>query len=88
MWLLHQSLTRIIISVAAIKVFQIFSHGGTQAYLQSDEELTRELILMPKKKDFQYFQIDTNEIIHLLKPIYGTNDAGDYWGLTTNRQSG
>ena len=79
---LRQSSTRLIVSVAAVKGFRIFPHDVTQAYLQSDEKLTRQLFLRPKKGDLRYFQIDANETLHLFKPIYGTTDAGDYWGVT------
>lgn len=47
---LQQSSTRIIISVAAIKGFRIFSHDVTQAYLQIEEKLTRKGFLLPKRK--------------------------------------
>ena len=84
---LRQSSTRLIISVAAVKGFQIFSHDVAQGYLQSHEELTRQLFLRPKKGNPRYFQIDANEILYLLKPIYGTTDAGDYWGVTIDRRA-
>ena len=46
---LRQSSTRIIVSAAAVKGFRIFSHDLDQEYLQSDETLTRELLLLPKR---------------------------------------
>ena len=84
---LRQSSTGLVISVAAVKGFRLFSHDVSQYYLQSDEELTWKLLLMPKKKDLQYFQIDTNEIHHLHKPIYGTTYACDYWSVTIDRHA-
>ena len=48
---LRQSSTRIVILVVAIKTFRIFSHDVTQAYLQSEDKLTRQVFLLPKKKD-------------------------------------
>lgn len=45
---LRQSSTRIIISVAAIKAFRIFSPDGTQACRQSEEKLTGRVLLLPK----------------------------------------
>ena len=85
---LRQSSTRLIISIAAVKGFRIFAHDVNQAYLQSEEELTRQLFLLPKKRDLKFFKLDEKDILHLLKPIYGTTDAGDYWGVTMDRNAG
>lgn len=83
---LRQSLTRLI-SVAAVKGFRIFAHDVKQAYLQSEEELTRKQFLLQKKKDLKYFQLEENDIHHLLKPIYDTPDAVDYCGITMDRHA-
>ena len=54
---LRQRSIRIIVSFAAVKGYRIFSHDVRQAYLQSEEELTREIYVAPKKKDLEFFQI-------------------------------
>lgn len=84
---LRQSSTRIIVSVAAIKNFRLFSHDVTQAYLQSDERLTRKVFLSPKKKDMEHFGISESEILELRRPIYGMTDAGDFWGVTVDNHA-
>ena len=48
---LHQRSIRIIVSFAAVRGYRIFSHDVRQAYLQSEEQLTREIYVAPKKKD-------------------------------------
>ena len=75
---LRQSSARRIISVAAVKAFRLFAHDVNKAYPQSEEELTRQMFFLPKEKDLRYFKLDEKDILHLLKPIYGTTDAGDY----------
>ena len=84
---LRQSSTRIIVSVAAIKSFRLFSHDMTQAYLQSDETLTRKVFLLPKRKDMGHFRISEKEIPQLLRPIYDMTDASDYWGVTVDNHA-
>ena len=84
---LRQSSTRIIVSVSAIKGFRLFSHDVRQAYLQSEDKLTRKVFLLPKKMDLKYFGLCEEDIFELLKPIYGMTDAGDYWGVTVDRHA-
>lgn len=43
--ILRQRSIRIIVSFAAVKGYRIFSHDVQQAYLQSDEELTRKIFI-------------------------------------------
>lgn len=54
---LRQSSSRTIISVGAIKNFRLFSHNVTQGYLRSNETLTSQAILSPKKKNMEHFRI-------------------------------
>ena len=84
---LRQISTRIIISVAAIKSFRIFSHDEAQAYLQSEEQLTRLVFVLPKKRDMDHFRIAEEEIVELLRPIYSMTDAGDCWGVTVDHHT-
>lgn len=84
---LRQSSTRLVVSVAANKSYRLFSLDVTQAYLQSDEDLTRALYLQPKPRDVKFFGIDDNQILLLNRPIYGITDAGDYWSVTIDRHS-
>ena len=60
---LRQSSTRIVISVAAIKAFRIFSHDATQAYIQGGDKHTRQVFLVPEKKDMEHFRIAEEKIL-------------------------
>lgn len=84
---LHQSSIRLILSVAAIYGFNIFSHDVTQAYLQSKDPFSRELYLDPKPCDRKYFKLGEHEVLKLLRPLYGTCDAGDYWNKTIHNHT-
>lgn len=84
---LRQSSIRLIMSLATIKQFDIFSHDVTQAYLQSEDALSREVYILPHKRDLKYFSIGEHQALKLLKPLYGTCDAGDYWYETISRHA-
>ena len=79
---LRQSSVRVILSFAANMEYRIFTHDVTQAYTQSDDPLSRKIYRKPKAKDRQYFGLEDDQILQLVKPIYGTTDVGDYWDVT------
>lgn len=79
---LRQRSIRVIVSFAAVRGYRIFSHDVKQAYLQSDEKLTRKIYVAPKKKDLQFSRISAEQVLDLQKLLYGNGDAGDYWGVT------
>ena len=82
---LGQSSTGIIVSVSAIKLFRLSSHDVRQSYLKSEGKLSRTVYLLPKRADLKYFGVRDEDILGLLKPIYGMADAGDYFGVTVDR---
>ena len=54
-----------LMGIAAIFVFRIFSTDVTKSYIQSAEKLNREIFINPPKE----FNLKTDEIIKLLKPL-------------------
>lgn len=79
---IRPSSIRIILSIAAILLLTLFSHDVTQTYLQSKDKLTRRVYIRVKKKDLETFGINEDELLELVKPLYGLCGAGDYWGIT------
>lgn len=83
-YLVHDTVTsrqyssRILIGLASTHGFKLFSTDVTQAYLQSDGELLRDIFIKPPNK----FGLEPEQYLNLLKPLYGLSDAGDYWGKT------
>jgi Reverse transcriptase (RNA-dependent DNA polymerase) len=74
----RQHSSRALVGFALILVFNLFSTDVTQAYLQSAENLRRDLYIKPTKE----FSIAPGQLLKLLRPLYGLADSGDYWGRT------
>lgn len=79
---LRSSSIRLVLSVAAIQGFRIFSLDVNQAYVQSRDKMTRRIFILPKQEDLDIIGITEDELLQLLRPLYGVCDAGDYWGVT------
>lgn len=75
---LRQSSIRTITALAAIFGFRVWSQDVTQTYLQSDDKLMREVYIRPTKE----FQLSSDQLLRLLKPLYGLADSGDHWNVT------
>ena len=81
---LRHSSTKMILSSSADLGFRIYSHGVNQAYLQSKDQLTRDVYFRPKARDAKYFGLHDTEVLRLHKPLYGIPDAGDYRDVTVS----
>jgi hypothetical protein len=78
---LMQSSTNLILSFAALFRFRVWNQDVTQAYTQSALALMRKSF-SARKKDLDYFEMTSDEVLQLLRPLYGLADAGDYWNAT------
>lgn len=75
---LKHASTRIIIALAACFGLRIWSQDISQTYLQSASQLISEIYLKPGKD----LQIEGNQLLKLLRPLYGLSKSGDYWNTT------
>lgn len=74
----HSSL-RLLVAVAAIFGFDLWSMDVRQAYLQAATPLLRDVYVEPPR---DVLNLNQGELLKLLKPLYGLSDAGDYWAKT------
>jgi hypothetical protein len=71
---------RILMAIASLLGFSIWSEDVTQAFVQSTENLLRDIYLEPAKE----LQMDQDLVLKLIKPLYGLSDSGDHWARTLN----
>lgn len=83
---LRASSVRLSIYVPELKVFRIVSHDVNQAYVQSKDQLTRQVFVIRNKEDYGILGIAESEIIEIIRPLYVILDAGYYWGVTVGYQ--
>lgn len=70
---------RLLLALAAAFGFDIWSADVRQAYLQSSEALSRDIFIT---KPVAEFELQPEECLKLLKPLYGLCDSGDLWHKT------
>lgn len=71
---LKQASIRLLIALATIFGFDMWSTDITQAYLQSESNLRRKIFDRP-----DVLELGPDELLHVIKPLHGLSDAGDYW---------
>jgi Reverse transcriptase (RNA-dependent DNA polymerase) len=68
----------VILSLCSTFGFKLWTQEISQAYLQSDKNLRRDVIVCPSAE----FDLPRNKVLRLLRPMYCLSDAGDYWNET------
>ena len=79
---LQASSARLILALATMFEFHVWSSDVKLAYLQSTEPLTRRVFI---KNPAPEFELRPEECFELLRPLYGLSDAGDLWHKTLHR---
>ena len=77
---LRASSIRMLVALATAFGFDIWSTDINQAYLQSASELKRDVFIKPNM-----LELGTDELIQIVKPLYGLPESEDYWGETLTR---
>lgn len=70
----RQHSTTMLVGLASLLGFWMFSTDVTQAYLQSAEKLMRDVYVKPSKE----FELQPDQVLKLFKPPYGLAEIGDY----------
>ena len=73
---------RLLVALALVFGFEIWSSDEKLAYLQSTEPLRRRVFIPNLAPEFE---LDPSECFELLLPLYGLCDAGDLWHQTLRK---
>ena len=77
----RQFSVKMLVGLAVLCGFRLYSTDVTQAYLQSAENLMRDVYIKPSRE----FTLGPDQVLKLLKSLYGLADSGDYCGRTLKR---
>ena len=76
---LQESSARLLLALAPMFRFNVWSSVVKSAYLQSSELLMHRVFIKDPEPEFE---VETEESFELLRPLYGLADAGDLWHKT------
>ncbi len=76
---LQPSSIRLLLAVAALFAFDVWTSDVRQAYLQSTEPLSREIYIRNPAPEFL---LEDRQALKVLKPLYALCDSGDLWHST------
>ena len=71
---LKASSIRLVFALATILGFDILSLDVNQTYLKSASNLKRQVYTRPES-----IELGPDELLQVLRPLYGLTDSGDYW---------
>eukprot|EP00171_Calliarthron_tuberculosum_P023641 IDg23641t1 len=70
---------RLLLALASMHGFDIWTSDVRQAYLQSAEPLSRDIFIKTPPMEFE---LESHQCLQLLKPLYGLCESGDLWHKT------
>ena len=68
---------RLLIALGTLLGLRLSLIDWKQGYAQCDSKLLRRVFIRPKE-----LELKMNELVQIMKPVYGLSDAGDYWAST------
>jgi hypothetical protein len=74
---LKQSSVRLLLALSALPGFEIWRMDVRKAYLQAASDLKRDIFIRP-----DVLELTQDELLKVIKPLYGLSDSGDYWAET------
>lgn len=80
---LRQGSIRMLIAIAAVFGFRIWSQDVSQVYLQSTQNVMREVYVKPTRE----LNLSSDQLLGLLKPLCGLADSGEYWHEMLSKHS-
>ena len=73
---------RLILSIAAMRLHDLYLRDISQAYVQSTTNLNREFYVRRPQELQNELGIGRDTVLKVLKPIYGVPEAGNNWFKT------
>jgi hypothetical protein len=74
---LKQSSVRLLLALRAVLGFDLWTMDVRQASLRAASNLKRDVFIRHNE-----IELTQDELLQIIKPLYGLSDAGDYWAET------